>query len=94
MTHERNLGHTPIDVSAQKEGWDIESRDGAGGPLRLIEVKGRHALPVPASLIKVGRCQPSNTAWTGWASKPRHEIAFGRTSLILMPRRHRRRGCA
>ena len=43
MAHERSFGHTPIDVSAQKKGWDIESRDGAGGPLRLIEVKGRHA---------------------------------------------------
>ena len=43
MAHERSLGHTPIDVSAQKKGWDIESRDGGGGPLRLIEVKGRHA---------------------------------------------------
>jgi len=43
MAHERSLGHTPIDVSAQKKGWDIESRDGSGGPLRFIEVKGRHA---------------------------------------------------
>ena len=43
MAHERSLGHTPMDVSAQKKGWDIESRDGAGGSLRLIEVKGRHA---------------------------------------------------
>ena len=43
MAHERALGHTPIDVSAQKKGWDIESRDRSGGPLRLIEVKGRHA---------------------------------------------------
>ncbi len=43
MAHERGLGHTPVDVSAKKKGWDIESRDGAGGPLRLIEVKGRHA---------------------------------------------------
>ncbi len=43
MAHERHLGHMPVDVSAQKKGWDIESRDGKGGPLRLIEVKGRHA---------------------------------------------------
>jgi superfamily II DNA or RNA helicase len=43
MNHERSLGHSPVDVSAQKKGWDIESRDGTGGPLRLIEVKGRHA---------------------------------------------------
>jgi superfamily II DNA or RNA helicase len=43
MAHERSLGHTPVDVSAEKKGWDIESRDGADGHLRLIEVKGRHA---------------------------------------------------
>jgi SNF2 family DNA or RNA helicase len=43
MEAERRLGHVPSDVSAQKKGWDIESRDGSGGPLRLIEVKGRHA---------------------------------------------------
>jgi superfamily II DNA or RNA helicase len=43
MAYERSLGHSPLDVSAQKKGWDIESRDGMGGPLRLIEVKGRHA---------------------------------------------------
>ena len=43
MAHERSLGHTPVDVSAQKKGWDVESRDGSGGLLRLIEVKGRHA---------------------------------------------------
>ncbi len=43
MAHECSLGHTPMDVSAQKKGWDIESRDGACGPRRLIELKGRHA---------------------------------------------------
>ena len=43
MAHERELGHSPVDVSAQKKGWDIESRDLSGGPLRLIEVKGRHS---------------------------------------------------
>ena len=37
---ERALGHEPVDVSARKCGWDVESRP-AGGPLRLIEVKGR-----------------------------------------------------
>ena len=43
MAHERALGHSPVDVSAQKKGWDIESRDASTGHLRLIEVKGRHA---------------------------------------------------
>ena len=42
MAHERSLGHSPIDVSAQKKGWDIESCDSTTGNLRLIEVKGRH----------------------------------------------------
>lgn len=40
---ERALGHEPRDVSAEKKGWDIESRDGRTGYLRFIEVKGRHA---------------------------------------------------
>ena len=43
MAAERRLGHEPRDVSAEKKGWDIESRDGATGHLRFIEVKGRHA---------------------------------------------------
>lgn len=43
MARERELGFTPVDVSSQKKGWDIESRDGVTGHLRLIEVKGRHA---------------------------------------------------
>lgn len=40
---ERSLGHDPRDVSAEKKGWDIESRDGRTGHLRFIEVKGRQA---------------------------------------------------
>lgn len=43
MAAERSLGHEPRDVSAEKKGWDIESRDREGGPLRFIEVKGRQA---------------------------------------------------
>ncbi len=43
MAAERRLGHAPRDVSAEKCGYDIESRDGTTGRLRLIEVKGRHA---------------------------------------------------
>ncbi|TPJ27153.1 helicase-related protein [Mesorhizobium sp. B2-8-3] len=39
---ERALGHHPHDVSAEKKGWDIESRHGTTGHLRFIEVKGRH----------------------------------------------------
>ena len=40
---ERALGHEPRDVSAEKKGWDIESRDLKAGHLRFIEVKGRHS---------------------------------------------------
>lgn len=43
MVSERAMGHAPRDVSAEKKGWDIESRDGTTGHLRFIEVKGRHA---------------------------------------------------
>jgi hypothetical protein len=43
MVHECSLGKLPRDVSAEKKGWDIESRDPRVGHLRFIEVKGRHA---------------------------------------------------
>ena len=43
MAAERRLGRTPRDVSAEKCGYDIESRDPATGRLRFIEVKGRRA---------------------------------------------------
>ena len=38
---ERALGNEPLDVSAQKVGYDIASFDPRSGHLRLIEVKGR-----------------------------------------------------
>jgi superfamily II DNA or RNA helicase len=40
---ETALGHEPRDVSAEKKGWDIESRNLTAGHLRFIEVKGRQA---------------------------------------------------
>jgi hypothetical protein len=43
MAHERALGNLPRDVSAEKKGWDVESRDTRAGHLRFIEVKGRRA---------------------------------------------------
>jgi superfamily II DNA or RNA helicase len=43
LAAEERLGHAPRDVSAEKRGYDIESRDGATGSLRFIEVKGRVA---------------------------------------------------
>ena len=41
MEAERKLGYEPLDVSAQKCGYDIESRVPGTGRLRFIEVKGR-----------------------------------------------------
>lgn len=41
MAAERALGNMPRDVSAEKKGWDIESREWRTGHLRFIEVKGR-----------------------------------------------------
>ena len=43
MAAEAALGNVPRDVSAEKKGYDIESRDPRSGHLRFIEVKGRHA---------------------------------------------------
>ena len=42
MAAERAAGRVPVDVSAAKVGYDIESRDPATGDPRFIEVKGRH----------------------------------------------------
>lgn len=41
MAAEKKLGNQPIDVSAKKCGYDIESYDTKTGHLRFIEVKGR-----------------------------------------------------
>ena len=43
MEQERLLGFQPVDVSAEKCGYDIESRIPGSGRLRFIEVKGRAA---------------------------------------------------
>ena len=43
MAAEIALGNLPKDVSAEKRGYDIESRDPLSGHLRFIEVKGRNA---------------------------------------------------
>src|SRR5207244_266604 len=43
MQAERRLGHEPRDVSAEKCGYDVESRVPGTGRLRFIEVKGRRA---------------------------------------------------
>ena len=41
MAAERTLGHHPRDVSAERLGYDVESRENGTGRLRFIEVKGR-----------------------------------------------------
>ena len=41
MEAERQLGHQPHDIAAEKRGYDIESRHGQTGEQRFIEVKGR-----------------------------------------------------
>jgi hypothetical protein len=41
MAAEKALGYEPRDVSAEKCGYDIESRKTGTGRLRFIEVKGR-----------------------------------------------------
>jgi hypothetical protein len=43
MEAEKQLGNQPRDVSAEKCGYDIESKVEANGKLRFIEVKGRIA---------------------------------------------------
>ena len=43
MAAERSLGYEPRDVSADKCGYDIESRLPGSGQLRFIEAKGRAA---------------------------------------------------
>ena len=43
MSEERKRRFEPLDVSADKRGYDIESRDPETGSLRFIEVKGRSA---------------------------------------------------
>jgi Domain of unknown function (DUF3883) len=62
MEAERALGFHPVDVSAHKRGWDIESRDPRGGPLRFIEVKGRHAEGRDLILTKNELIQAMNVA--------------------------------
>ena len=41
MAAERTLGHHPRDVSLERVGYDVESREEGTGRLRFIEVKGR-----------------------------------------------------
>jgi len=52
LEQERSMGNEPTDVAALNRGWDIESRDGESGELRLIEVKGRSAIQTTITVTK------------------------------------------
>jgi superfamily II DNA or RNA helicase len=52
LAAERRLGYEPRDVSAEKRGYDIESRVPGTGRLRFIEVKGRVAGADTVTLTK------------------------------------------
>jgi superfamily II DNA or RNA helicase len=52
LAAERRLGYEPRDVSAEKCGYDIESRMPGTGTLRFIEVKGRVAGATTVTLTK------------------------------------------
>jgi hypothetical protein len=52
MDAEKQLGNQPRDVSAEKCGYDIESRVEASGKLRFIEVKGRVADAVTVTVTR------------------------------------------
>ena len=94
---ERALGHAPTDVSAQRLGYDIESRE-RGGRLRFIEVKGhargRENLTVTRNEILTALNQPDAFVLAvvevadGAAAPPRYvrkpfgrEPDFGATSV-------------
>lgn len=53
MAAERDLGNTPVDVSLEKRGYDIESKPpGENAKLRFIEVKGRRKGASDVTLTK------------------------------------------
>jgi hypothetical protein len=52
MEAEKQLGNEPRDVSTEKCGYDIESKDLAGGKLRFIEVKGRVAGAITVTVTR------------------------------------------
>jgi SNF2 family DNA or RNA helicase len=97
MEAERHLGHEPRDVSMEKCGYDIESRDPKTGKLRFIEVKGRiqgardvivtkneilTALNKPEDFILAIVFVDGERAETHYLSQPFHkEPDFGATSV-------------
>ena len=98
MQAERNLGYLPRDVSADKCGYDIESRIPGTGKLRFLEVKGRvqgtttvivtkneilTALNKPDDFILAIVEVDGETTRTHYISRPfQREPDFGATSVI------------
>lgn len=64
MTIEKDFGNSPVDVGAQKVGYDVESRT-SDNELRFIEVKGRQAgqgtVTVTHNEMLVAANQPERT---------------------------------
>ncbi len=97
MQRERSLGYVPRDVSADKCGYDIESRVPGSGKLRFIEVKGRvqgsetitvtrneilTALNKPDDFILALVLVDGETTTIHYISRPFHaEPDFGATSV-------------
>ena len=97
MAAERRLGRDPRDVSAERRGYDVESRDPATGALRFVEVKGRApgatTVTVTRNEIVVGLNTPEEYVLAivevdGEAAEPRYvrrpfrrEPDFGVTSV-------------
>src|SRR5690606_25320881 len=98
MAAERRLGFEPVDVGAEKRGWDIESRDPKTGKIRFIEVKGRisgaDTITVTRNEIIAGLNRPDSfilaiVVVNGTAAEPRYvrrpfnkEPDFGATGVI------------
>ena len=82
MAAERTLGHEPRDVSAERLGYDVESRETGTGRLRFIEVKGRaddaDTVTVTRNEILTALNKPNAfilaivEVSNGYASKPRY----------------------
>lgn len=89
MAAERALGHVPLDVSAQKVGYDIESKDGQTGQLRLIEVKGRiqgaETVTVTKNEILVSRNKPDSFI-LALVQVPSAEFTEGDAFRVASPR--------
>jgi SNF2 family DNA or RNA helicase len=64
IAQERALGYSPLDVSKENRGYDIESRPKDGGHLRFIEVKGRAAeadtVSVTCNEMRIACNEPEN----------------------------------